>query len=178
MSASVSDKFIAHAQWLIAIHTHHCLLLYTRYYNLFSSHCIFTFYARHRHFSFCTLHHVFRVCAQHHFCTWHPQYLYLVLFHNHSHSHGNVGRCIAGCRCYKALSWTREDMLLGTQKWNFPIHGQYILIRRHLCIGKGYLRLKSLLSIHIQGPPNLWQRTFWPGSRIKTKKKSKIYCSS
>ena len=22
----------------------------------------------------------------------------------------------------------------------------------------------------LQGPPNLWQRTFWPGSRIKTKK--------
>ena len=23
--------------------------------------------------------------------------------------------------------------------------------------------------ILIQGPPNLWQRTFWPGTRIKTK---------
>ena len=27
-----------------------------------------------------------------------------------------------------------------------------------------------IYSKSIQGPPNLWQRTFWPGSRIKTQK--------
>ena len=42
----------------------------------------------------------------------------------------------------------------------------FTLVLHHLrtesCYGK--------CSLKLQAPPNLWQRTFWPGSRIKTKK--------
>ena len=53
-----------------------------------------------------------------------------------------------------------------------------MIISTHLyysckCISNAVFVSNTAMHIYgdnIQGPPNLWQRTFWPGSRIKTKK--------